>query len=142
MDWDFPAPFARQAVVELPFSEIVVIARHTRSSELHTYLNRTALRDVRDPATPTPAPADESGRSAQVFLVEAIVRNGEHVRRIAAKGQDIYAFSAPLICEAAERILNGRARGSGARAPGAVFDARDVLDALAPRHLSLSAANG
>ncbi|BCH22007.1 saccharopine dehydrogenase family protein [Mesorhizobium sp. L-8-3] len=136
MDWDFPEPFARQAVVELPFSEIVVIARHTRSSELHTYLNRTALRDIRDTTTPPPEPADDEGRSAQVFLVEAIVRNGVHSRRIAAQGRDIYAFSAPLICEAVQRILDGRARGSGAQAPGAVFDARDFLDALPLEHLS------
>src|SRR5262249_1211448 len=27
LEWDFPEPFARQKVVELPFSEIVVIAR-------------------------------------------------------------------------------------------------------------------
>ncbi len=136
LDWDFPEPFARQAVVELPFSEIVVIARHTRSSELRTYLNRAALRDVRDATTPPPEPADEAGRSAQVFLVEALVRNGGHVRRVAAQGRDIYAFSAPLICEAVQRILDGRARGSGAQAPAAIFDARDFLDALAPQHLS------
>jgi hypothetical protein len=142
MDWDFPEPFARQSVVELPFSEIVVIARHTRSTELRTYLNRTALSDVRDPATPPPTPADEQGRSAQIFLVEAILRNGAHVRRIAAKGRDIYAFSAPLICEAVERILNGKARGSGAQAPGAIFDALDYLHALAPHHLSFVVSEG
>lgn len=136
LDWDFPGPFARQAVVEVPFSEIVVIARHIKSSELHTYLNRTALHDVRDAKTPPPAPVDEDGRSAQVFLVEAIVRKGGLTRRIAAQGQDIYAFSAPLICEAVQRLLDGRAQGSGAQAPGTVFDARDFLDALAPKYLS------
>ncbi|MCA1369456.1 NAD(P)H-binding protein [Bradyrhizobium sp. BRP14] len=143
MDWDFPEPFARQKVVELPFSEIVVIARHTRSSELRTYLNRTALGDVRDPATPPPEPADENGRSAQTFLVEATVRNGEHIRRITAQGQDIYAFSAPLICEAVQRILDGKARLSGAQAPGAIFNARDYLNALAAQHhLSFVVADG
>jgi hypothetical protein len=91
MDWDFPEPFVRQSVVELPFSEIVMIARHTHSSEIHTYLNRTALRDARDPAAPPPEPANKTGRSAQIFLVGAIVRNGEHIRRIAAQRQDIYA---------------------------------------------------
>ncbi|THK34565.1 saccharopine dehydrogenase [Ensifer sp. MPMI2T] len=140
IDWDFPEPFARQKVVELPFSEIVVISRHARSSELRTYLNRTALSDVRDPATPPPKPADEKGRSAQIFLVEATVRKGEQIRRIAAEGRDIYAFSAPLISEAVQRILDGRARGCGAQAPGAIFDARDYLDALAPHHLSFVVA--
>jgi short subunit dehydrogenase-like uncharacterized protein len=141
MDWDFPEPFARQEVVELPFSEIVVIARHARSTEIRTYLNRTALRDVRDPTTPAPQPVDETGRSAQVFLVEAMVRKGGQTRRIAAQGQDIYAFSAPLICEAVQRILDGRARGSGAQAPGTAFDARDFLNALAPEHLSFTVSD-
>jgi hypothetical protein len=141
MDWDFPEPFARQEVMELPFSEIVVIARHARSTEIRTYLNRTALRDVRDPATPAPQPVDETGRSAQVFLVEAMVRKGRQTRRIAAQGQDIYAFSAPLICEAVQRILDGRARGSGAQAPGTAFDARDFLNALAPEHLSFTVSD-
>jgi short subunit dehydrogenase-like uncharacterized protein len=141
MDWDFPGPFARQAVVELPFSEIAVIARHTRSAEIRTYLSRNALRDVRDATTPAPKPADETGRSAQVFLVEAVVRKGGQVRRLAAQGRDIYAFSAPLICEAVQRILDGRARGSGAQAPGTAFDAQDFLTALAPEHLAFTVSD-
>lgn len=141
LDWEFPAPFSQQKTVELPFSEITVIARHIRSTETHTHLNQSALRDVRDPTTPPPALADEDGRSAQVFLVEAIVRNGGDIRRIAAQGRDIYAFSAPLVCEAVQRILDGRAWGTGAQAPGAIFDARDYLDALAPHHLSFTASN-
>ena len=141
MDWDFPEPFAQQSVVELPFSEIVVIARHTRSTEIRTYLNRAALHDVRDPATPAPKPADEAGRSAQVFLVEAVVRKDGHVRRIAAQGRDIYAFSASLICEAVQRILDGRAHGNGAQAPGTAFDAHGFLNALTPQHLSFTVSD-
>lgn len=137
MIWGFSEPFARQDVLELPFSEIVVISRHIQTSELHTFLNRTALKDVRDPATPPPTPADESGRSAQVFLIEAVVRNGDDVRKMTAKGQDIYAFTAPLICEAVERILDKNTRTVGAQPPGAVFDARDFLNALTP-HLALT----
>jgi short subunit dehydrogenase-like uncharacterized protein len=140
-NWDFPEPFAQQKVVELPFSEIAVIARHTRTSELHTYLNHTALRDIRDPATPPPVSADLSGRSAQTFMVEAILRKGDRMRRIVARGQDIYAFSAPLVCEAVQRILDGGVRESGAHAPGAVFNTRDFLNALAPQHLTFEMAS-
>lgn len=53
---------------------------------------------------------------------------------VAVKGQDIYAFSAPLVCEAVGRILEGGARNSGAQVPGAIFDARDFLDTLAQEH--------
>ncbi len=141
MDWDFPEPFAQQKVIELPFSEIAVIARHTRTSELHTYLSQTALRDIRDPATPPPVPADPSGRSAQTFMVEAIVHRGDQTRHIVARGQDFYAFSAPLVCEAVQRILGGEVRESGSQAPGAVFEARGFLNALAPQHLTFEVAS-
>jgi short subunit dehydrogenase-like uncharacterized protein len=141
MDWDFPEPFAQQKVIELPFSEIAVIARHTRTSELHTYLSQTALRDIRDPATPPPVPADPSGRSAQTFMVEAFVRRGDQTRHIVARGQDIYAFSAPLVCEAVQRILGGEVRESGSQAPGTVFEARGFLNALAPQHLTFEVAS-
>lgn len=133
---DFPEPFGRQKLVELPFSEVILIARHVRTAELHTYLGEVALRDIRDPATTPPSPADDRGRSAQRFLVDAMVARGGERQRIAAQGQDIYAFSAPLVCEAVERILDGRSQGAGALAPGSAFDARDFLDALAPAHLT------
>lgn len=133
--WDFPPPFDRQTVVELPFSEVILISRHLRTTALHSYLNDTALKDIRDAATPAPKPVDASGRSAQRFLAEAMVTRGTDRRHIAAQGQDIYAFSAPLICEAVERILDGRFQGVGVQAPGAAFDAPDFLRALAPDHL-------
>lgn len=140
LSWEFPAPFARQSVAEVPLSETIVIARHLRTAELHTWINRSALRDVRDPSTPAPTPADASGRSAQRFLVEAIVRQGDEARRIVARGQDIYAFTAPLVCEAVQRILAGETRSVGAVAPGAAFDAPAFLQALTPDHVTVEIA--
>lgn len=139
-EWDFPDPFARQKVIELPLSEIIVINRHIRTSELHTYLSYNALQDVGDPTTPPPEPADQTGRSAQVFVVEVIVRSGDQTRRIAVKGRDIYAFSAPLVCEAVCRVLDGGAQNSGAQAPGAIFDARDFLGTLVQEHATTEVA--
>ncbi len=134
--WDFPPPFGRQDVAEIPFSEIVVIARHLRTSHLRTYLNLAPLRDLRDPATPPPVAADASGRSTQTFLVEVIVRKGRDTRRATARGRDIYAVTAPLVCEAVQRILEGAAANSGAHAPGALFDTRGFLEALSPEPLA------
>ena len=141
-DWDFPEPFARQAVIELPFSETIVIARHLRTSGLHTYLTQNALRDVRDPTTPPPKPVDETGRSTQRFLVEAVVQRGDGTRRISAQGRDIYAFTAPLVCEAVQRIIDAKVRDTGAQAPGAIFDARDFLSALAQHHPAFVVTGG
>ncbi|MFW6040018.1 MAG: saccharopine dehydrogenase family protein [Gemmatimonadota bacterium] len=142
MSWAFPAPFGRESVVEVPLSEAIVIARHLETAELHTWINQRAIRDIRDESTPPPAPADASGRSAQRFLVEAVVRNRDDARRIVARGRDIYAFSAPLVGEAVERILAGATRGFGALAPGAAFDASAFLHALAPDHLIFEVTAG
>jgi len=135
--WKFPQPFGTQQVVELPFSETILIARHLHVSALHTYLNITPLKDLRDPATPPPAPADETGRSAQIFIVDVVVKNGSHTRRATARGRDIYAVTAPLVAEAAQRILGGSIQRRGVLAPGEVFDAPNFLRALAPQHLLL-----
>jgi len=133
--WTFPEPFGVQDVTELPFTETVAIGRHLRVSHLHTYLNLAPLRDLRDSNTPPPVAADETGRSAQIFLVDVMVRNGMDVRRAIARGQDIYAFTAPLVVEAVQRILDGSAEGVGVLAPGEMFDAPSFLRTLDPEYL-------
>jgi short subunit dehydrogenase-like uncharacterized protein len=133
MPWNFPEPLGRQTVIELPFSETVLIARHIRTSHLHNYINQAALQDIRNAATPPPTAADASGRSAQIFTVEVTATNGDQIRRVRAHGRDIYAFTAPLVCEAVERIVAGTVRGGGAFAPGELFDARAFLAALVER---------
>jgi short subunit dehydrogenase-like uncharacterized protein len=140
--WNFPKPFGRQTVLEVPLSEIVLIAQHMQTSVLHTYIGQRALQDIQDPATPAPIAIDEAGRSAQTFAVDAVVRKGAQTRRITAQGRDIYAFSAPLVCEAVQRILDGKVLSRGAQAPGAIFDSRDFLDALAPGHLTFEVTAG
>ena len=128
--WNFPEPFGTQDVVSLSFSESIVISRHLRTRDIRAFLSQTALRDVRDPATPAPEPADASGRSSQIFLMDVIVCRGDEKRRMVARGRDIYAITAPIVVEAAERILQGRARKQGVVAAGEAFDARDFLNAL------------
>jgi hypothetical protein len=138
--WDFPEPFGRQDVLQMPFSEVALIARHLPIAHLRCFINRRPLRDLRDPATPPPRAVDERGRSTQTFLVEAIVRAGTDSRRAVARGVDIYAVTAPLICEAVDRILGGAVRQGGAFAPGELFDADDLLRTLSPRQLTFEPA--
>src|SRR5262249_40738692 len=128
--WTFPAPFGTQEVRELPFSETVTISRHIRARDIRSYMNLAPLRDLADPKTPPPRAADESGRSAQEFMMDVVARNGDSERRATAKGRDIYAFTAPLVVEAAERLLDGRFTRKGTAAPGELFDARDFLASL------------
>jgi short subunit dehydrogenase-like uncharacterized protein len=139
--WDFPEPFGRQDVSKVPFSEVPVIAHHLKVERLRTYLNNAPLRDLRDSSTPPPVAVDASGRSAQRFLVDVVVRKRNETRRATAQGRDIYAFTAPLVVEAVERILDGRVRASGAVAPGEIFYAGDFLRALAREHLILEIYN-
>jgi hypothetical protein len=135
--WDFEDPIGRQAVKEVALSEIILINRHVKTNELHNYISENALRDIHDESTPAPKAADDSGRSAQQFVVDVVAQRRYDTRRITARGRDIYAFSAPLVCEATERLLTGRFREAGAHAPGEIFDAREFLSAL-PLELDLS----
>ncbi|MFE4001362.1 saccharopine dehydrogenase family protein [Nocardioides sp. YIM B13467] len=128
--WSYPEPLGEQSVVELPFSEVITINNHLEVGTLRSYLNSAPLAELRDEATPEPTASDKSGRSAQRFAVDVLVRQGADVKRITATGRDIYAVTAPIVVEGAVRLLDGRRRRSGAGAPGEIFEAADVLDAL------------
>jgi short subunit dehydrogenase-like uncharacterized protein len=128
--WSYPEPLGDQPVVQLPFSEVIVVDRHLDVGELRSYLNTASLDDLRDSGTPPPSAADETGRSSQRFVVDVVVRRGSDTLRITSSGRDIYAVTAPIVVEGAVRLLDGRHRGSGALAPGQAFDAGEVLAAL------------
>ena len=128
--WDFPAPFGMQGVVGLPLSEIITMSRHLRCPEIHAYMTLAPLEDLRDPDTPPPTPADASGRSSQKFLVDVRVRKGGQERRAMAHGRDIYAVTAPLVVEAAARLVTGSCTTTGVASAGQCFDALDFLGAL------------
>lgn len=131
--WLFPAPFGELDMVALPLAETITISRHLRCAALHAWMNLAPLADLRDPRTPPPRAMDADGRSDQRFVLDVEVHANGRRRRATARGQDIYAISAPLAVEAMERIVDGRSRTTGAVAPGEALDARDMLTALA-RH--------
>jgi hypothetical protein len=135
--WKFGAPFGDEPVVELPFSEMITITHHLRATEVHTYLTKSSLDDIRNPDTPPPQLDPETGRSPQQFRMEVVVSRDGTVRRAAASGRDIYAVSAPIVVEAAVRVSSDPGHAGGAFALGERFDAADFLRALAPRHLDV-----
>jgi hypothetical protein len=134
--WDFGKPLGQQPVVEFSFTERLLILRHVRTSDLRTYLSEIALGHVSDPLTPTPKAVDKAGRSAQRFVVEALVTRGLESRRATARGVDAYAITAPLACEVVARLLDGSFSHTGAHAPGEIFDGIDILTALSPDSLT------
>jgi len=138
LDWTFPAPIGMQAVVsEFTMADSVTIPSHLSTPEIRSYMTVAAVKDLSDPDLSPPAAIDESGRSSQMFLVEVVARSGSAERRAAASGRDIYAITAPLVVEATERVVSGRANKTGVVAAGEAFDARDFLRSLSPEHLSL-----
>jgi hypothetical protein len=73
--------------------------------------------------------------------MEAKVRRGNEERRAIAAGRDIYAVTAAIVVEAAERILAADIQVTGTAAPGGVFDAEALLLALSPEHISFELAD-
>jgi short subunit dehydrogenase-like uncharacterized protein len=130
--WTFAEPVGDQAVIQLPFAEVVLLARHVKTTQLRTFLTQVAVTEVLNPATPPPEAADSMGRSAQNFVLEVVVTRGGQRRKAIARGRDSYAITAPLACEAVERLLKGQFSSPGAHAPGEVFDAKAFLAALGP----------
>jgi hypothetical protein len=134
--WMFPAPFDEQDVVPLSLAETITISRHLRVPAIQVFMNVAPLADLRDPDTPPPAAVDETGRSSQIFVMDVIAQKGQLERRIVAQGRDIYAVTAPIVVEAAQRVIAGETR-TGVLAAGEAFDARDFLNALHSTHLTV-----
>ncbi len=136
--WTFPPPRGTQLVVaEFTTADSVTIPRHLRTPEIRTYMTLAPLKDLDDPDLSPPPATDHTGRSAQTFLVEVVARAGSQERRAVATGRDIYAFTAPLVVEATERVVSMRDNMAGVFAAGEIFDARDFLKSLCPSHLSI-----
>lgn len=133
LTWPFPDPMGPRAVIgEFTMADVVTVPSHLSIPDVRTYMTVEAARDLSAPDTPPPTGADERGRSAQTFLVDVVVRSGGDERRAVARGRDIYAVTAPLVVEAADRILTGRTRTVGVASAGELFDAPDFLRALSP----------
>ncbi|WP_018654308.1 saccharopine dehydrogenase family protein [Actinomadura flavalba] len=133
LDWTFPEPTGTRRVLgRFSMADVVTIPSHLDVRDVHSYMTVEAVTDLSSPDTPAPAPADATGRSAQTFVVDVVVRSGTEERRATATGRDIYAVTAPLAVEAVDRILKGKTNTTGVASAGEIFDATDFLDALAP----------
>jgi hypothetical protein len=138
LEWTFPPPFGTQPVVgEFTMADTLTISRHLPVPQIRSCMTRAAVDDVSGTDVSPPEATDESGRSAQTFLVEVVVRHRGKERRAVASGRDIYAISAPLVVEAARRVLTGLVETPGVFTAGEAFDARDFLTSLSPEPLAL-----
>lgn len=137
-NWRFSPPLGDQAMVELPFSEIITLAHHLEAGTIRSLLNRSALADIRDASTPAPTAVDDRGRSAQRFeLAVRLVQHGA-TKMAAARGQDIYAVTAPIVIATAERLLASSYQRIGALALAEAVDPIELLRSLQGHELTLS----
>jgi hypothetical protein len=111
-------------------ADVITVPSHLAVPEVRTYMTVEAAGDLANADTPAPVAADALGRSDQTFVVDVLVRTGDDERRATARGQDIYAVSAPLAVEAVQRVLAGETRATGVASAGALFDAADFLKNL------------
>lgn len=128
--WAFAAPLGEQAMVELPFSEVITLAQHLEVDAVRTLLNRSALLDVRDASTPLPEAVDGSGRSAQRFEMQVQLVQAGVTRTAGVRGQDIYAVTAPIVVGAAQGLLEPSYAQRGALSLAQALDPADQLRAL------------
>ena len=141
--WDFAGPLGPRNVIMIPFSETIMLASHLNAGTIESWINVEAIRDIRDPATPPPRAADNLGRSAQRFVMDVVVGAGGRRRNASAAGRDIYHVSAPIVVEAAQRLLDANGHcPPGVHALGEVFDAPAFLGALEPAGVQISYADG
>ncbi|MFD9698340.1 saccharopine dehydrogenase [Lentzea sp. NPDC059081] len=117
LQWDFPTG-PREVIGEFSMADIVTIPSHLNIPSVTSYMSTTAAQGLTKGA---------ERQEPETFEVDVRVRRGNEERRLTATGRDIYAVSAPLAAEAAERLLTGRFKATGVASAGAMFDATDFL---------------
>jgi hypothetical protein len=123
-------------------ADTLTISRHLRTPEIRSFMTVAAVEDLSGADQLPPPAVDETGRSSQIFVVEVVVRSGTAERHAVASGRDIYAISAPLVVEAAERVIGSLGGKAGVFSAGEIFDAADFLMSLTPKHLSYEISDG
>lgn len=138
ISWNFPEPISKQEMIPVPLSEIITISRHLKVKNINTYLSQKSIEDIRSDATPEPKPVDKKNRSSQQFCLEVVATKGNIKRMIYAKGQDIYAVTAPLVVEAINRIKIGKLKTKGVSTLGEIFNAGEFLKSLSTEDILIS----
>ncbi|MDX8052724.1 saccharopine dehydrogenase [Lentzea sp. BCCO 10_0798] len=120
LDWQFSGG-TRQVIGEFSMADVVTVPSHLRISSVTDYMSTEAATGLQ---------AAQARQEPETFEVDVRVRRAGEERRLTASGKDIYAVSAPLAVEAAERLLSGRFNVTGVASAGAMFDAPNFLASL------------
>ncbi|MGW6448567.1 saccharopine dehydrogenase [Lentzea sp. NPDC055074] len=120
VSWSFPSQ-ARQVIAEFSMADIVTVPSHLQIPSVTNYMSAEAASGLQ---------AAAERREPETFEIDVRVRRAGEERRTTASGNDIYATTAPLAVEAAERLLSGRYNVTGVASAGAMFNATDFLTTL------------
>jgi short subunit dehydrogenase-like uncharacterized protein len=136
-------PFGERTVVEWSGTEPLTVPRHTSTQRVRSYVRapRIAARTAAVARLGAPlirlsgrigrGPGEERRRRAR-FAVVGQARGAKGARRVTLTGEDVYGLTALLIARGAAALRDGAARGVGTLAPAEAFDARALLERLAP----------
>jgi short subunit dehydrogenase-like uncharacterized protein len=137
-------PSGDHDVVEWSGTEPLTVPRHTRVRNVRSYVGvpraAAGVGRVAKAAAPLarlvsrfgpegPAPEE---RAAARFAVVAEARGPLGGRRVTLTGRDMYGLTGLLIARGAQLLRHGRATAGGALAPAEAFDARQLLEGVAP----------
>jgi len=153
-------PTGDHDVVEWSGTEPLTVPRHTRVRNVRSYVGvpRAPAGAERAPkAAAPPRPAARSGpvrsatpavpprgprwgpvgpspeeRARARFAVVAEARGPQGGRRVTLTGHDTYGLTGLLIARGAQLLRDGRARAGGALAPAEAFEARRLVEGVAP----------
>jgi len=131
--WDFQYPFGRRKIIEVPVSAAALITHHIQVDAIRSYMSCGAL-DAQVRTTPEGSPHTSP---SQQFAIEVTMFRGSDRRRAVALGDNIYTLSAALICATVRDLLEGKFSHPGVHAPSEIFNARELLRALQPGHISI-----
>jgi short subunit dehydrogenase-like uncharacterized protein len=136
-------PFGERTVVEWSGTEPLTVPRHTLTQRARSYVRapkaaaataaiaRLAAPLVRLSGSVGGGPS-EARRQRTAFAVVGQARGPSGGRRVTLTGRDVYGLTAALIARGAEALRNGEARGVGTLAPAEAFEARALIEKLAP----------
>jgi hypothetical protein len=127
--WTFPDPFGAQTVqADFTTADSVTVPHHLKVGEIGSFMTLAPLQDLGGPRLTPPTGL----RSGQRFVVEVVVRAGDQEHRAVARGQDIYAVTAPIVVEATRRLFDSATRTAGVITVGQLGDSADFLRSLSP----------
>jgi short subunit dehydrogenase-like uncharacterized protein len=135
--FDFGHPTGVRDVVEnYPGIDVAMIPQHVLADTVAVHMTLSTLQEFRTIDPVVAASTDAETRKMTDFAVLVEAHHGNGIRRMLARGKDIYGFTATMMGTAIERLASGSAR-AGVLSPAQLFQADTFLQALARQGLIL-----